>query len=388
MQTADAVIIGAGVNGASIAYNLVKRGLKKVVLLERYLIASGGTGRSAALVRQHYSNEALVRMVRRSVEIFHNFSHQIGGESGFINSGWAFLVPEYVSEGFSRNLAMQRALGVRTLEISTEELKSMEPRFDLSDVHRIAYEPDSGYADPQKTTLAYVQRFREMGGEVIQMTPVQRLVVENEKVKTVRTERLDISTNLVINAAGPWSHVIAGLVGLDIPIEVTLEEEVIIESGFFGGPPKIPCSDMAKAIYYRPDGDRTLLGRGFPKNYEQADPDHYREAVGEGFMEEALRLFGERFPPSKNALIGGARTGLYDVTPDWNPILGKADGLMGFYLCCGFSGHGFKLGPAIGELMAEEILDGKAHSIDISPFHISRFERGELLKAAYGGNRA
>src|SRR5262245_27079177 len=116
MRTADAVVIGAGVNGARTAYNLVKRGLKRVILLEKYLLASGGTGRSAAIVRQHYSNEELVRMVKRAVDIFHHFDDEVGGETGFVNCGWAFLVPEYVSEGFSRNLAMQQQLGIETRE--------------------------------------------------------------------------------------------------------------------------------------------------------------------------------------------------------------------------------------------------------------------------------
>lgn len=382
-------MVGAGINGAATAYNLAKRGLTKVVLVDKYLIASGGTGRSAAVVRQHYSNEQLVRLALRAVEIFHQFDEWVGGECGFVNCGWAFLVPEHVSDGFSRNLEMQQRVGVDTCEISKEELKELEPRLDLSDVYRIAYERTGGYSDPHATTYSYVKRFVELGGEVMQMNPVRGLIVKNGKIRGVRTLRGAISTNVVVNAAGPWAHYVARMVGLEVPIQVTREEEIIIESADVGGPPRLVFSDMAKAIYYRPEGrTRTLLGRGFPKEYEYVDPDHYKETADMEFIEETFQRFIERCPSFETALFINAYTGLYDVTPDWNPILGKVEEVEGFYMCAGFSGHGFKIGPAIGEVMAEEILDGKAHSIDISRFQLSRFARGELIAAAYGGNRA
>jgi sarcosine oxidase, subunit beta len=389
MKTADAVVIGAGINGASTAYNLVKNGLKKVVLLEKYLLASGGTGRSAAIVRQHYSSEELVKMVKRSVEIFQHFDDEIGGASGFVNCGWAFLVPEYVSQGFTRNLAMQQQLGIETREISKEELLDIEPRLDLLDVDRIAYDPGSGYADPHLTTYSYVQRFCERGGELMQMTSAQGLAIGKDSLRAVKTSNGDIATEIVVNAAGPWAHHIAEWAGLEVPIKVTREEEIIIETMDAGGPPRLVFSDMAKAIYYRPDGQtRTLVGRGFPKEYEYVEPDHYREGVDIEFIQETTGRLVRRIPAFERALLINAYTGLYDVTPDWYPILGKVEELRGFYMCAGFSGHGFKIGPSIGEVMAEEILDGGSRAIDISRFNLSRFKKGKLFQAAYGGNRA
>ncbi|MBM3775556.1 MAG: FAD-binding oxidoreductase, partial [Acidobacteria bacterium] len=389
MMTADVVVIGAGVNGASTAYNLAKRGVKKVVLLEKYLIASGGTGRSAAIVRQHYSSEPLIRMVKRSVEIFSNFNEIIGGSAGFVNCGYGFLAPENVSEGFSRNLALQQKLGIDTREISKDDFLKLEPRADLSDVDRICYEPGSGYADPHDTTYSYVKRFQELGGELMQMTPVIGLVRSNGAVKGVRTAKGDLSSGTVINAAGPWAAHVARWAGLEVPIQVTREEEMIVETRDVGGPPRMAISDACKAIYYRPVGPtRTLLGRGFPKEYEYVDPDRYKESADVEFIEDATHLFVERFPSFDKALLVNAYTGLYDVTPDWHPILGKVDGLNGFLMCAGFSGHGFKIGPSIGELMAEEVLDGGARSIDISGFSLSRFASGKLLRGTYGANRA
>ncbi len=386
---ADAVVIGAGVNGASTAYNLVKRGLKKVVLIEKYLIASGGTGRSAAIVREHYSNEELVRMVRRSVDVFHHFNDEIGGTAGFVNCGYGFLVPEYSSAGLTRNLALQQRLGVNTREISKDELRAMEPRIELGDVHRIVYEPGSGYADPHATTYSYVKRFRDLGGQLMQMTSVTGLEVDKGAIAAVRTSNGSISTRTVVNAAGPWARQVGQWAGLDLPIKVTREEEMIFETRDAGGPVRMPISDACKAIYYRPVGStQTLLGRGFPKDYEYVDPDQYKESADANFIQEATGRFIERFPAFEKALLINAYTGLYDVTPDWHPILGRVEQVKGLVLCAGFSGHGFKLAPSIGELMAEEVLDGAAHTIDLSRFHLSRFARGELFTASYGGNRA
>ena len=389
MQTADAVVIGAGINGATTAYNLVKRGLKNVVLIEKQLIASGGTGRSAAIIRQHYSNEELVRMVKRSVDIFHDFDEMIGGDPGFVNCGWSFLIPEDVSDGFSANIEMGQRLGVDVREISREELNEIEPRIDLSDVHRMAYEPRSGYADPRTATHAYVQRFVDLGGRLWQLTSVEGLIAENNTVKGVRTDAGDISTDVVINAAGPWADRVARWIGIDLPFQITREEEIIFDTSQLGGPPKLCFSDMAKAIYYRPDGtDRTLAGRGFPKDYQYIEPDGYNQEVDVSFIAEVSERLHARWPTFSRALALNSYTGLYDVTPDWHPILGRVDGIDGFYLCAGFSGHGFKIGPAIGEVMAEEIIDGAAHSIDITRLNLRRFAQNELLGAAYGTNRA
>jgi sarcosine oxidase subunit beta len=389
MQTADAVVIGAGINGAATAYNLVKRGLNNVVLLEKQLIASGGTGRSAAIIRQHYSNEELVRLVKRSVDLFHHFDGEIGGDPGFINCGWAFLTPETVSDGFTANIAMGQRLGVEVREISGRELHEIEPRIDLSDVHRIAYEPGSGYADPRASAHAYVERFIDLGGRLMQLTAVQGLILQDSAVKGVKTDTGDISTNVVVNAAGPWADRIAHWAGVELPLQVTREEEIIFATANLGGPPALCFSDMAKAIYYRPEGSRRMLvGRGFPKDYEYIEPDGYNQEVDVSFIAETTERLHARWPCFSKVLALNSYTGLYDVTPDWHPILGQVDGVDGFYLCAGVSGHGFKIGPAVGEVMAEEIIDGAAHSIEISRLNLRRFAAGQHIGAAYGTNRA
>jgi sarcosine oxidase subunit beta len=389
MKTVDAVVIGAGINGASTAFNLLKRGLKTVVIIEKHILASGGTGRSAAIIRQHYSNVDLIKLAKRSVEIFRNFATEVGGDCGFVPCGWAFLVPETVSDGFSGNMSMLRRLGVETREISKSELLAIEPRLDVEDVCRIAYEPGSGYADPHRTTYAYIHQVCQGGGELWELTSAHGLSIENGSVKGIQTSRGPISTDVVVNAAGPWAPHVAQWAGITLPIRVTREEEIVLETADAGGPPRLVFSDMSKAIYYRPEGaTRTLVGRGFPKDYEFVDPDQFKESASGAFVEETLGRLRSRLPAFKNARAINAYTGLYDVTPDWYPILGKSETVRGFYLCAGFSGHGFKIGPAIGEVMAEEIMHGQCRTVDLKKFNLSRFEKGELFQAAYGGNRA
>ena len=386
-KSADAVVIGAGINGASIAFNLLKQGLKKIVILEKYLIASGGTGKSAAIIRQHYSNEPLVRMMKRCIHIFSNFGEIVGGNSGFTKTGWAFLIPQHAAEVFADNMSMQQALGINTREISKKDLLDIEPRFNLDDVARIAYEHDSGYADPHLTTTSYVQAACSIGGEIMQCNPVTGILIRKGRIEGVDTREGRVATNIVVNAAGPWAGKVAEMAGCKIPLQISREEEILIAPPLGEPSVRLVVSDMCKAIYYRPDSSRILVGRGYPKEYTYVDPDNFSGDTSFEFIEDAARRLVDRIPGFANALVEHAYTGLYDITPDWHPVLGRT-AVAGFYLAAGFSGHGFKLGPAIGELVAEEILTGKATSIDISGFDLSRFEKGQLFSAAYGGNRA
>lgn len=386
-KSADAVVIGAGINGASIAFNLLKQGLKKVVILEKYLIASGGTGKSAAIIRQHYSNEPLVRMMKRCIHIFSNFGEIVGGNSGFTKTGWAFLIPQHAAEVFADNMSMQQALGINTREISKKDLLDIEPRFNLDDVARIAYEHDSGYADPHLTTTSYIQAACSIGGEIMQCNPVTGILIRKGRIEGVDTREGRVATNIVVNAAGPWAGKVAEMAGCKIPLQISREEEILIAPPLGEPSVRLVVSDMCKAIYYRPDSSRILVGRGYPKEYTYVDPDNFSGDTSFEFIEDAARRLVDRIPGFANALVEHAYTGLYDITPDWHPVLGRT-AVAGFYLAAGFSGHGFKLGPAIGELVAEEILTGKATSIDISGFDLSRFEKGQLFSAAYGGNRA
>jgi glycine/D-amino acid oxidase-like deaminating enzyme len=177
------------------------------------------------------------------------------------------------------------------------------------------------------------------------------------------------------------------MVDLDLPLQVSLEEEVLLVPPPGEPPPQITVSDMAKAIYYRADSHRVLVGRGYPKEYQYVDPDCSQDGVNPDFIAETRRRMVERIPVYRDALVQHSYSGLYDITPDWHPVLGRTL-VEGYYVAAGFSGHGFKLGPAIGELLAEEIVDGRAKDIDLGEFSLNRFKQGRPFAAAYGGNRA
>lgn len=384
----DAVVIGAGINGSSIAFNLAKRGYKRIALVERFIVASGGTGKSAAIVRQHYSNEVLIRMAKRSRDIFEFFSDEVGGSAGFVKTGYLFFVPDYVKDAFKGNIALQLKLGVQTTAISKEEAREISPEIDPGDAGGIAYEPDSGYADPYESTVSYVRAGRAMGVRLYQGCPVQSIEVHGGKVRRVITAKNDFSTGVVVNAAGPWANNVGGMVNLSYPIQVTREQEVLFRPELQSDCPQITVSDMCNAIYFHPFGQDLLVGRGFPKEYEEVDPDTYIEASDPAFVEDAAERVIKRIPKMETAMVLKGYSGLYDVTPDWHPIISTHPEVEGFVSVVGFSGHGFKLAPAVGEAVSELIVNGKSSCFDLSLFSADRFTTGRVFQAAYGGNRA
>jgi glycine/D-amino acid oxidase-like deaminating enzyme len=386
-ESVDAVVVGAGINGASIAFNLAKRGLK-VAVMERLTIASGGTGKSAAIVRQHYSNEVLIRMVKRSRDVFEHFAEEVGGSAGFVKTGYFFFVPEYAVEPFHKNIALQQRMGIRTRAISKEECREISPQMDPGEAGAIAYEPDSGYAEPYESTVSYLQSAKALGTRVYQTCPVRSISVSQGEVDRVRGAKVDFSTRFVVNASGPWANHIGAMVNIHYPIQVTREQEVMFRTPEPSDTPTLTVSDMCNAIYFHPFGRDLLVGRGYPKEYEEVDPDHYAEGADPEFVEDTAERVARRIPSMASAMILKGYSGLYDVTPDWHPIIGTHPEIKGFVSAVGFSGHGFKLAPAVGEAVAELITEGKSTSADLSLFAADRFAAGKLFKAAYGGNRA
>jgi sarcosine oxidase, subunit beta len=384
----DAVVIGAGINGASIGYNLAKRGYKNIAIVERSTIASGGTGKSAAIVRQHYSNEVLIRMAKRSRDIFEFFADEIGGSAGFVKTGYLFFVPGDVVDAFNANLALQQRIGIKTGTISKEESREISPQIDPSDAAGIAYEPNSGYADPYEATVSYLQAAKKLGARLYQSCPVQSVRVRNGKVQYVITDKAEFSTGVVVNVSGPWANKVGSMVNISYPIQVTREQEVMFRAESQSDCPKLTVSDMCNAIYFHPFGRDLLVGRGYPKEYEQVDPDSYPEGSDQDFVEDTAERVVKRIPRMEAAMILKGYSGLYDVTPDWHPIISTHAEVEGFFSVVGFSGHGFKLAPAVGESVAELITEGKSNTVDLSLFSADRFVNGRTFKAAYGGNRA
>ncbi|MBI4642040.1 MAG: FAD-binding oxidoreductase [Candidatus Tectomicrobia bacterium] len=386
IHTADIVIIGGGVMGCSIAYHLAKQGFKNIILLEKDFLGSGSTGKSTAIVRTHYSHEVTARMALKSLRVFENFKEIVGESAGFVQTGFAVVVPERDLKGLQRNVQMHQKIGINTALLSADDLKRMEPRLFIEDLAAAAYEPESGYADPSATTFAFAYRARDMGAKIFQGAEVIDINVEHGKVVSVMTKEMEISTRLVVNAAGPWARRVGRMVGIDLPLEASRHQIATIRRSQEAEATHTIYGDFVHAIYLRPEsGALSLLGSLGSREEEWVDPDQYRKDVDFSFVNEISERLCQRFPSMIGSLSQGGWAGLYTVTPDWHPILDQIPGIEGCYCAVGFSGHGFKLSPVIGEMMAELILKGKTSdpAIDITLFRAGRFAEKALIKGIY-----
>lgn len=384
-QTADVVIIGAGVTGASIAFNLAKRGVTNVVVLEKNFVASGATGKSAACIRQHYSTEVTARMVLRSLEVFENFADVVGGSAGFIKTGYLMGVPESDHDALKKVVAMQRKVGINTRLISPEETREIEPRARVDDLAAGVWEPDSGYADPSDTTASFMRRARELGVRLHQGTEVVGLKIAGGAITEVVTNRGNFSTSTVINAAGGWGDRIAAMAEVPIPLTVCRHGIYFVKRPE-GAVSRHPLFyDFVQQIYTRPEGsDLTLVGSLDPVEvHDRVDPDWYNHGVDFDKTVEMTGYLCHRFPAFEAGYFHSGYSGFFDVTPDWHPILDEVSGIRGFYIAVGFSGHGFKLSPAVGEMMAELVVAGKQPGSDIDVFRFTRFAENQLIRGLY-----
>jgi sarcosine oxidase subunit beta len=382
-NTAEAVVIGGGVMGCSMLYNLAMRGMRDLVLLERDVIASGGTGRSQAISRMHYSNPFTALLAWESLKILRNFEDMVGGASGFTPTGYMLIAGSEAKEAVEQNVAMQQSLGISTQLISPQDAKKVAPMFEVEDAEAIAYEPESGYSDSYAVSSAYARRAQEMGAEVNLWTPVTGIRVSHGRVEGVHTAQGDIATSRVVIAAGPWSRTLFQGLGLDLPIRAMRHQVTILRrpQDLLTGHPIV--SDLINNIGFRPDAsDFTLLGVNDADAF--VDLDTFNQGVDMAIVADGMHRMARRCPLLRHAYFRGGWAGVYDVTPDWHPILDAVDGIEGLYCAVGFSGHGFKLSPMIGVVMAELIIQGRACSVDITPMHWSRFRTGKLIAARHG----
>src|SRR5690349_15455166 len=249
MKTADIVIIGGGITGACAAYRLAERGAKNVLLVEQRYIASGPTGRSSGIVRQHYTIETLAAMARDSVKVFKNFAEQIGGHAGFVETGVVFLASPSSADALKATVAMHQRIGIRETFVTAADLKKMEPQLDPGDIACGSYEPDGGYADPALTANSFVAAARRLGVEVMTRTRVQGIQIEHGRITGVLTEHGTIGTRTVINAAGPWGRAVAAMAGVEIPIRPTRHAVVILQRPANWRTPPLPWIDLVTGWY-------------------------------------------------------------------------------------------------------------------------------------------
>lgn len=375
--TYDAVIVGGGIAGVSIAFHLAERGLKPIVL-ERSFVAAHATGHASGLVRMHYDLEGEARLAWASFTYFQNWHERVGGECGFTRTGFLDIVAPAQNDRVRANVAMHQSIGIPSLLVTAGDVKRLAPDFVTDDFELAAYEPESGYADPSATAGSLMTAARAKGAQLVQGCRVTGVHTAGGRVTGVATDQGDYHAPIVVNAAGAWAGEISALAGVDLPL-TTWTHEVF----YLRRPPQIRSHptviDDALSMYYRPEtGGLTLIALEDENRFDEA-PESDIAGVSRASMLRAVERLCRRIPAMEGGSFQSAHAGRDGLTPDQRPVLGKA-GPKGFYLACGFSGTGFKLGPAVGACMAELIVDGQAKTVDIDVFTYERFARGKLIQ--------
>ena len=381
-QTYDAIVIGAGVMGASIAFHLTERGLK-VAILERKVTASGATGHSSGLVRMHYDLAAESELTFKSYQLyFNNWRERVGGECGFQNTGFLQIAKREHEDKLRGNVANQQKIGINTSVISVDEVRKLFPDLHTEHFDHAAYEPDSGYADATLTTNSFIEAAKRNNAALIQNCEVTAIHTGGGKVTGVSTTKGDFSSPIVVNAAGPWAKQVAALAGIDVPL-VTWTHDV----AFLHRPPtlgRIPAViDDVINCYFRPEGSALILAAGEDESLRGEAPDAEDQTPTPTFLDKLIDQMVQRIPKIEESGLHSIHVGRDGITPDQRAIYSGTD-LHGFYLACGLSGTGFKTSPAAGASMVELILDGKPKTVDITPFRFSRFAEGKLLEGEHG----
>jgi len=381
-KTADIVILGAGVMGASIAFQLAKRKAGRIVVVEKDHVGRGGSGRSSALVRMHYSYPPEVQMALISLKVFEHWREVVGEPGDFRKTGFVRIVHPAESERLKSNVEMQKKLGVNVRLIGCEELKQLEPDWVVDEIEVAAYEPDSGYSDGAGVANDFLTRARDMGVTYLPKIEATSFLVEGGRVRGVVTDQGEITAPIVVSALGPWSGPLFEQVGYPLPIEPEYHQVAILKNapGMKGG--GCACIDSVTATYFRSDAhDKFLIGDFYGKR--KVNPDNFPQRASDESLEGIIERASRRLPKLENAEVMRGVTGIYDMTPDARPLLGQIPGTSGLYVCAGFSGMGFKISPAIGLVMSELLLDGQGKSVDITPFRPSRFSEGHPIKAEF-----
>ena len=373
-ETADIVVIGAGAAGTSIAWQLARRGAGKVVLLEKHGLASGGTGWSSALIRQHYTHEVLARMALASLRVFERFEEIVGAPADFQQCGFLVLVKPEDVEPLKANVAMHQRIGIESSVLSAAEVAQLEPRIFTEDIVAASWEPKSGYADPVAATNGYAEAAKRHGAEIRIGVTVESLVAGPNGIEGVQTDQGTIATNTVVVAAGFRTRELVQPLGIDLPITPIRHDIGIVARTPDFGPRHPVISDRINGSYFRPEGaDMTLIGTTAAYDgHEDPDVERTREPWDDD-TETLVKRFWNRFPTQENATLRSGYTGVYDCSPDLQPLLGPIDEIPGLHVAAGFSGHGFKLSPVVGELIAEKIIDGQTTLVDIGFFSPRRF---------------
>jgi sarcosine oxidase, subunit beta len=378
MAGASVVVVGGGVMGCSIAFHLAERGVD-VMVLERGTVCSGMTARSGALVRMHYTNQPEARMALCGLGYFRDWRERVGGWCGFTVTGFVTLVGPDDAERLRRNVAMLRGIGIETEVVEPADLAAEHPELDLRGVGLAAVEPGSGYADPVATTFAFASRAVDLGARIRQGVGVRAIRTAGGRVIGLDTSEGEVGADAVVLACGPWVDPLARTAGFDLGI--TPERSQL---AFFRRPEAARrhpvVIDGVLGTYFRPHGgELSLIGVEAGHRIDPGAIEREVEGYDHGAVAPALERVTRRVPSFAKADFVRGHRGIYDTSPDARAVLDRAPGVEGLYLAGGFSGTGFKKSPAVGACMAELIAEGRASTVDITPFRLSRFAEGQPI---------
>lgn len=389
-RTAGAVVIGGGVVGLSTAFQLVRRGVSDVVVLERRFLGAGASGKSGALVRCHYANVPEARLTHESLSIFRQWDDLVGsGAPGFSPVGFLQVVAPEHEDRLRANVADQQAIGIDTRVVDRQELRDIEPFLATNDLTCAAFEPGSGYADPNATLQGFAAAARGRGARIFEETLATGIATDGGRVSGVRTPHGDIATGTVVVAAGSWADRLLMPLGLDLQLEPTRTQVVL-----FRWPPELAgrghrvVIDTINNAWMRPEGGQcTLIGA--ERSVVTADPDTLDESVDAGTIPASRRALAARFPIFERAVMRGGWSGTYMRSPDGHPIIDQPAEIPGLWIMTGDSGTSFKTSPAIGVCLAEWIVDGAPSLVDLTSFRASRFAEGApwIDERSYGDDR-
>ena len=395
-RSADVVIIGGGCMGASVAYHLSRLGVTDVVLLEREkMLATGSTGRNAGGVRHQFSNDANIRLSIESIDLLERFEEEVGSPIDFHQDGYLFLLSTQASvDTFRRNVALQRSLGVDVQWFAGSEAGILAPGLNADGVIGATFCQRDGIADPNGVTMGFAKAAQTAGVSIERDTEVTGIHVVGGRVTSVETTRGTIDTKIVVNAAGPHARQIGRMAGIDVPVEPYRRHIFIAQApasekvpgtvpGTLGSAAwRVPASrimviDFDTTFYFHREGAGLLFGMGDPNEQPTFDT-----TVQWDFLPQVIDVAVQRLPALADASISHAWAGLYEVTPDANPIIGAASDSEGFFLINGFSGHGFQHSPAAGRILAD-VITGRDPKFDLAPFAANRFAAGTAVGERY-----
>jgi glycine/D-amino acid oxidase-like deaminating enzyme len=388
-ETVDTAIIGAGIVGLATAHALTRDGEGSVAIFDRSWPGSGDSGRSFSMVRRHYSNAVVARLAMAGARTIANWADEVGvADAGYVRCGYLLTVPERLVDACRGNVEMLRGEGLETRFLEPGDIAAVEPELSLEGVAGAAYEPDGGFADAQKMCLGWFAAAASRGLRHHLGTAVRRIAVERGRVTGVETDAGFIGAGRVVLATGAWANDLLEPLGARLPIELRRLQVAILRTAPGGRLPSAVVSDAVSNVVVRPDRGHQFCAVAYAGEDVLERADDCDHGLSAGYLDAVRAGLEQRYPRLAEFSLVRGFAGPYDVTPDWNPVIGPCPGIDGLHLGVGWSGHGFKLSPAVGEVIAAEVT-GRTPPVDVSELRAERFAEGRLLRLAYGpGARA